>query len=612
MNKIYSFVLKVTVVVLVSTSALADTYANVPGENALRQAIEKAVAENPEVQVRYHTFRAAEQEQKVARGALMPRADINTTFRKQEQIGPNIGAAQIPERLTQLVVRQLLFDGFATSGEVNRLGHASKVRYYELLSTMQNTALEVARAYIDILRFRELTSYAQDNYIAHKQLFDRIQERVGSGVGRKVDLEQASGRLALAEANLLTETTNLHDVTARYQRLVGELPPDNLPDIDFYKQGVPDSVNQSLEIAYKQNPDLLSTIENIVATDQEVKNKRAKYFPRLDLQGRKNLGVSSDGANSVAAADVLELTLSFNLFNGMADRSAVNQTVEKLNSAQDLRDKACVDTRQLIVIAYNDIVRLKEQLIYRDQHQLAIEKAREAYRKQFDIGQRTLLDLLDTENEFFQARRTYTVTERDLHTAFARTYAGQGELLSRLGVARADLPEFTREEYFDRENICRVEAPKLLQIDKQGIVAKAKPLSATLTSLDKPVQQQVPVSAPKASETEAIASRVSQWVEAWQKKDYAGYITYYAETFTPEKPLTRSAWLNQRKQRLATPEDIKITLKDININLDGNKALVDFSQVYSTSTYSDTTKKKLLLEKINDVWLIIKETSSKK
>lgn len=592
--------------------APADTYSTVPVANTLQQAIEKAVAENPEVQVRYHTFRAAEQEQKVARGGLLPRADINTTFRKQETIGTNIGNAQVPERLTQLVVRQLLFDGFATSGEVNRLGHASKVRYYELLSVMQNTALEVTRAYIDILRFRQLVDYAEDNYIAHKQLFDRIQERVSSGVGRKVDLEQASGRLALAEANLLTETTNLHDVTARYQRLVGELPPDTIPDIDFYKQGAPDSVSQSLEIAYKQNPDLLSTIENIVATEQEVKNKRAKYFPRLDLQGRKSLGVSSDGSNSVAAADVLELTLSFNLFNGLADRSAVNQTVEKLNSAQDLRDKACVDTRQLVVIAYNDIVRLKEQLIYRDQHQLAIEKAREAYRKQFDIGQRTLLDLLDTENEYFQARRTYTVTERDLQTAYARTYAGQGELLSRLGVARADLPEFTREEYFDRENICTVAAPTLLQIDKQGIVAKAKPLSATLTSLDKPVQQQVPVSAPKASETETIASRISEWVTAWQNKDYNSYISYYADSFTPEKPLTRGAWLEQRKKRLASAESIKITLKDINMSIEGNKALVDFNQIYATSSYSDTTKKRLLLEKINGNWLIVKETSSKK
>ena len=580
--------------------------------NTLQQAIEKAIAENPEVQTRYHTFRAAQEEQKVARGGLYPRADINTTFRRQEQIGTNIGNAQVPERLTQLVVRQLLFDGFATSGEVNRLGHASKVRYYELLSTMQNTALEVARAYIDILRFRKLVDYAEDNYIAHKQLFDRIEERVSSGVGRRVDLEQASGRLALAEANLLTETTNLHDVTARYQRLVGELPPEQMPDIDFYKQGVPDSVNQSLEIAYKQNPDLLSTIENIVATDQEVKNKQAKYFPRLDLQGRKSLGVSSDGANSVAAADVLELTLSFNLFNGMADRSAVDQTVQKLNSAQDLRDKACVDTRQLVVIAYNDIVRLKEQLIYRDQHQLAIEKAREAYRKQFDIGQRTLLDLLDTENEYFQARRTYTVTERDLQTAYARTYAGEGELLSRLGVARNDLPEFAREEYFDRENVCKVEAPKLLQIDKPAIVAAAKPLNATLTSLDKPIQRQLPVSAPKASETEAIAARIGEWVAAWQKKDYAAYVSHYAETFTPEKPLTRDAWLSQRKQRLAVAEEIKVTLKDININLDGNKALVDFTQIYSSNSYSDTSNKKLLMEKINGEWQIVKETSSKK
>lgn len=610
MKRIYQGLLSALLFVLVAPS-VADTYTNLPPAKTLQEAIERTIAENPEVQTRYHTFRAAEQEQKVARGALMPRADINTTFRKQEQIGTNVGNAQVPERLTQLVVRQLLFDGFATSGEVNRLGHAAKVRYYELLSVMQNSALEVVRAYIDILRFRQLVDYAQDNYIAHKQLFDRIQERVSSGVGRRVDLEQASGRLALAEANLLTETTNLHDVTARYQRLVGELPPEAIPDIDFYKQGVPASVNESLEVAYKQNPDLLSTIENIVATDQEVKNKRAKYFPRLDLQGRKSLGVSSDGANSVAAADVLELTLSFNLFNGLADRSAINQTVEKLNSAQDLRDKACVDTRQLVVIAYNDIVRLKEQLVYRDQHQLAIEKAREAYRKQFDIGQRTLLDLLDTENEYFQARRTYTVTERDLQTAYARTYAGQGELLSRLGVARADLPEFTREEYFDRENICKVAAPTLLQIDKPAIVAKAKPLSATLTSLDKPVQQQVPVSAPKATETEAISARVSDWVTAWQNKDYDKYIAHYADSFVPEKPLTRNAWLEQRKKRLATAETIKITLKDINISLEGNRALVDFNQIYATNAYKDTTKKKLLLEKINGNWLIVKETSSK-
>lgn len=94
------------------------------------------------------------------------------------------------------------------------------------------------KAYIDALRYRDLVQYAKDNYVIHKQLFDRIQERVAAGVARKVDLEQATGRLALAEANLLTETTNLHDVIARLQRLYGELPPETLEAPTFLMQAL--------------------------------------------------------------------------------------------------------------------------------------------------------------------------------------------------------------------------------------------------------------------------------------------------------------------------------------------------------------------------------------
>lgn len=590
----------------VATTGQAET------QSTLQEAIEKTVASNPEVQARYHTFKSAEQEQNAARGGLLPKADINTTFRRQESVGQNIGNTAIPERQTQLVIRQMLFDGFATSGEVKRLGHAARVRYYELLSVMQNSALEVVRAYFDIERYRQLVVYAQDNYIAHKQLFDRIEERVKAGVARRVDLEQASGRLALAEANLLTETTNLHDVTARYQRLVGELPPDSFAPVDFYKAGVQPTVNDALQVAYKQSPDLLSTIENIVATQQEVENKKAKYMPRLDLQAKKNLSTSSDGANSISAADVLELTLSFNLFNGLTDRSVISQTVEKLNTSQDLRDKACVDTRQTLVIAYNDIVRLKEQLAYRDQHQLSIEKAREAYRKQFDIGQRTLLDLLDTENEYFQARRVYTVTEYDLYTAYARTYASQGELLSRLGIVRTDLPEFARPDYFDSQNICAVAAPTLLKVDKVDIVAKAKPISDSLVSLSNKISPPPAASTTttaKPTESEVISGRLATWVDAWQAKNYEEYINHYALSFVPEKGMQRSVWAQQRKQRLNKPGDIKISLKNINIVINGDKANADFVQVYQSGTLNDTMNKQLQFERINSKWMIVKEIS---
>ncbi|MGZ8261925.1 MAG: TolC family protein, partial [Methylotenera sp.] len=340
---------------------------------------------------------------------------------------------------------------------------------------------------IDALRYRELSQFAKDNYVVHKQLFDRIQERVDAGVARKVDLEQAAGRLALAEANLLTEMTNLHDVTARLQRIYGELPPETLEAPTFFNAGVEPTSAEALKVAYNQNPDLLSTIEDIQASKEEVKTRESRYLPRLDLQARKNLGTSSDGQYSTSAADVLELTINFNLFNGFSDQNSVKQTAQKLNNSQDLRDKACVDTRQLVVIAYNDIEQLKEQLQYRTQHKNSIENAREAYRKQFDIGQRTLLDLLDTENEYFQAKRTLANTGYDIQFAYARTYAGQGELLNKIGAARGGLPEFTREKYMDNENVCQAIAPIQMTVDKAALLADAKPLSSTYPSLTKPV-----------------------------------------------------------------------------------------------------------------------------
>jgi len=426
---------------------------------SLKDMVEKTITSNPEVQARYHKFLEAGYEQDTVRGGFMPKADLVSTYRKQEELVKNTTNTQIPRMNNELVLRQMIFDGFATSNEVKRLGHASRVRYFELQSAMQSTSLEFVRAYLDTLRYQELIQYAKDNYVIHKQLHDRIQERVNAGVARKVDLEQASGRLALAEANLLTETTNLHDVTARLQRLYGELPPATLQVPTIFNGNLEPTSEAALKVAYRQNPDLLSTIEDIQAKKNEIKSNEARYMPRLDLQARKNLGTSSDGRYSNSAADLLELTMNFNLFNGFSDKNSINTAAQKLNGAHDQRDKACIDTRQLVTVAYNDVKQLTEQRIYRTQHTTSIENAREAYRKQYDIGQRTLLDLLDAENEYFQAKRSLTNTDYDLQLAHARTYAGQGELLNKIGAQRGNLPEYAREEYLDNENVCQAIAP---------------------------------------------------------------------------------------------------------------------------------------------------------
>lgn len=603
---------------------------------SLKDMVEKVVTTNPEVQARYHKFLESGYEQEMMRGEFLPNVNLVSTYRKQEEMVKNTNDTAIPRMNNELVLRQMIFDGFATSSEVKRLGHANRVRYYELQSAMQNTTLEFMRAYIDMLRYQELSQFAKDNYVVHKQLFDRIQERVNAGVARKVDLEQATGRLALAEANLLTETTNLHDVTARMQRLYGELPPATLEMPKFFDKGVEASAEEALKVAYHQNPDLLSTIEDIQAKKKEINTSESRYMPRLDLQARKNLGVSSDGRNSTSAADLLELTMNFNLFNGFSDSNLIKQSAQKLNGAYDMRDKACVDTRQLVVIAYNDIQQLQQQRTYREQHKNSIENAREAYRKQFDIGQRTLLDLLDSENEYFQAKRTLTNTEYDLQTAYARTYAGQGELLNRIGASRGNLADVQRAEYADSDNVCHAVAPIQMSVDKATLLADAKPLGNTLPSLAKPVV----AAAPKAESKEmtcsvpVVTSRVHDWANAWRQKDVEHYFNFYADKFAPEPPLAKDSWMKQRRERLSTNGKIDLKISDLVVTCDGDKAVAKFNQDYKLTTYkikktadtscdvcnmkripvtsySDQVNKELHFERANSEWRIVKELVGK-
>jgi adhesin transport system outer membrane protein len=575
---------------------------------SLKDMVEKTITSNPEVQARYHKFLEAGYEQDVARGNFLPDANIVSTYRNQEDmIRLNNGTAT-PRMNNELVLRQMIFDGFATSNDVKRLGHTSRVRYYELQSAMQNTTLEFLRAYIDSLRYRELIQFAKDNYVVHKQLFDRIEERVTAGVARKVDLEQANGRMALAEANLLTEMTNLHDVTARMQRLYGELPPDTLEAPTFFNVGVQPNAAEALKLAYLQNPDLLSALEDIQAKEKEIQFNEARYLPRLDLQARKNLGTSSDGQNSNAAADVLELTMNFNLFNGFSDRNLIKQTAEKLNSSRDMRDKACVDTRQVVSIAYNDINQLQVQRTYREKHKVSIENAREAYRKQFDIGQRTLLDLLDTENEYFQTKRSLANTEYDMQIAYARVYAGQGELLKKIGAARGNLPEYSRESYMDAENICQAVAPVQITVDKEALLANAKPLSNTYASLASPLAvNKLDASVTTATcSVDEVTSNVNDWAATWRTKDFAKHLSFYADKFAPEKPLDKAAWLKQRKQTLVASTKAAFNLDALQVTCDGNKATATFKQTTAASKGA-VTNKALQFERINNTWQIVRE-----
>ena len=406
--------------------------------STLSGAVEEAVMRNPEVVARYHAMTAAGEEMKVARGGYYPRLDLRGYIGSETLEQRDLDALAGPDRLDTynvdggaLTLRQLLFDGFATSKEVKRLRYAKRVRYYEMLSVAEDAALEATRAFMDVVKYRKLVDLAKDNYATHKEVYEHVRQRVEAGIGRGVDLEQAGGRLALAESNLVTEASNLHDVSARFQRVVGVNPPDPLQDPGSFSGKLPSS-DELMQGAFRSAPEMNAALENIRAARAEMKSKKGAYWPTLALQASVAHDRNVDNLIDRETRGRLELLLNYNLFNGGSDRARVRQYNEKLYESYDLRDKVCRDLRQTTRIAWNDTLKLQDQLQFLDQHQLATAKARDAYRKQFDIGQRTLLDLLDSENELYDARRTYLISEADMEVAHARVLAPTGHLLETL------------------------------------------------------------------------------------------------------------------------------------------------------------------------------------
>ena len=451
----------------------------------LRLSVEQAVNTNPEVTARFSAYRASLDAVDVARAGFRPRVDLAASVgRDNDRFANRLPDASqtLIRRQVGLNLTQLLWDGLGTANDVARFGHDRLARYFELLDATEQTALEAARAHFDVQRYRRLVLLAEDNYVQHRYAYLQIQSRFKAGVGRGVDLEQAGARVALAESNLTTEVANLHDVTLRYQRIVGNAPPRELPTLALLRAGLPASPGEAMTTAVRQSAAVSASIEALRAARATVDGRKSAYQPRIEARVRSAVGRNVDSLQEQTRNVSAEVVMNWNLYNGGADQARVRQQTHLLSQATDLRDKACRDVRQTAAIAYNDTRKLVDQLVYLDRNTLAIEKARDAYRQQFDIGQRSLLDLLNAENEVYTARRAYANAEHDLGFAYARTHAAMDQLGGTLGISRADNVATDAAGWSqgdDAPTRCPVIVAEVASVDHSELDARAQKMAAS-------------------------------------------------------------------------------------------------------------------------------------
>jgi len=413
---------------LCSTLILAGT--NASGET-LQDAVAEVLLSNPQVRAQAYNRLGRDQEVRQAKSGYLPSLDVIAGVGAEDTNEPAHDSLN-PNEL-RILLRQNLFTGFATENEVDRQEARVRSAAYTLQGVSENLALDASRVYLEVLRQEELKMLAEENLLTHQRIADQIRLRSESGVGSQVDLEQIGGRVALAESNVVVTETNLQDARSRYQAVVGQLPGDLLkPEIPGSL--IPVTLEDAEKAALAGHPTLKSAEADLEARQEQYEVAKSPFYPKVDVEVQQYWDEDMDGEDSKKEGIQAMLRLRYNLFNGYGDEARKAETLELIEEAREIKNntgRQVVESIRLSWMAHQSVL---DRMKYLEAHVDASKATSEAYLQQFNIGKRTLLDVLDTEAEVIEAKGALINADYDGLYSQYRLLNGMGMMAHALGL----------------------------------------------------------------------------------------------------------------------------------------------------------------------------------
>jgi adhesin transport system outer membrane protein len=403
---------------------------------SLTDAIQSTIDNHPEIHASKNSRLSADEEVNVAKGGYLPTVDLVAAYGRQRTDNPTTRALYNHDEQTlnytqsELRLRQLLFDGFNTPNEVGRTKAVVNSRAYYVQGTSESLALRAIEVYLEVLKRRELLSLAKNNLQAHLRINDQIGLRSDRGVGSTADRDQSLARRALAENNFYTAQVELADAEANFFSAVGSMP-DQLEAPPSIKGEVPLSLTAAQQSMLINNPYLKSAQADVQAAEKQYEIAKSPFYPRFDAElavGANNNTQGEEGHDNEWRAAVV---MNYNLFNGNRDKARLRSDSYKTGQAMDIRNNALRMLNENMSLAWNAMNNARQQTPVARQYAETTTRVRAAYQDQFGLGQRTLLDLLDSENELYNASRRYTEVRYTEEFAMYRVLATEGELLRK-------------------------------------------------------------------------------------------------------------------------------------------------------------------------------------
>ena len=403
----------------------------------LEVAVARAVATFPEIQTGAANRRAAIAAISEARAGYFPTIDATTGYGRARNDNVNTGGNDVTltRRDAEVTISQLVYDGGAVSSQVRIQESRSESAAYDLANTAQTTALRAARAYLEVLRLRSVIEIAKANVAVHLRTLQQVALLTGAGAARRSDAQQAEARLALARSSLTALRGQLEQAESEYRRLIGLVAPPQMEKPVVPLERLPGSEETALGEALDGHPALKASNAELAVARSDLQASYTRYFPRVNVELSASQNYNVGGVPGTQSDRIAALRLRYNLFRGGADSAQIRQAEARVDRA--LADVAGLrnDLEREVRVAWEALQADRDQLTFLQIHAETSAEVVEAYRSQFKLGQRTLLDVLNAENELFNARSALVNGVYAVSADSYRLFAGTGRLLEVLGVA---------------------------------------------------------------------------------------------------------------------------------------------------------------------------------
>ncbi|MCP3670189.1 MAG: TolC family outer membrane protein [Gammaproteobacteria bacterium] len=405
---------------------------------SLKQSVQAAMNSFPTIQEARHLRKAIESDLGVAKSLYLPTLDLDLAYGREYSDNSTTRAAghrsvTLDRKESGLMLREVLFDGFDREGAIDEQEAKLRGVEHHISDRGETIASNVASSYIDVVRHKQILGLAQENLKVHKKILDDVKKRVDGGQLGVGDLQQAKSRTSSAEARITEVRLDLDKAKISFNRLVGHMPK-NLSQPKFSDSRMPRSVNAAVRTAMETNPLIKKFQAELDVAKARITMSKSGNYPNLSLELGGTYNDNIDGTPGIDKDYSAMLRMKWNLFRGGADKSKAKGAAARHSQSMSQLADAKRRIEQEVRRAWSAVVREDAELKIRSAQVESNQEVTETYREEFKIGQRDLLDVLDSENELFSSKTKLLSAQNSALYARFLLMATTGKLRQMLGV----------------------------------------------------------------------------------------------------------------------------------------------------------------------------------